>query len=281
MASDHFERRGRRSGFTPIPHEFWTLRLSNDERANCSALLMLGWLHSHQDEYLSRLSVREIAKQIGWTPRRVTQSLGVLSDGGWIDTTIVSDQTTAVRTTIVLDETRFADWLADAVGSRGRGVTTTSRRGADTAPPVVPLPHHGRDAATASPSIENDQLLENQGEHQTTDTTIVLPIELPAHTFDEFWKLYPRKVSKPAAGTNWRSLVTGRDKIRGEAIIAGLRPWLAYWAARNEPEFIPHPSTWLKQRRFDDQPPALRTTRGKAVVVDVDRGGDEGQVVNW
>lgn len=100
-------------------------------------------------------------------------------------------------------------------------------------------------------------------------------------TFDQFWQLYPRKVARKAAGLKWRMATTGRTPTKGAVIIAGLRPWLEYWAARNEPEFVPHPATWLHQQRWTDAPPAPTQRARASRVIDTDRDAPEGQVSNW
>lgn len=68
--------------------------------------------------------------------------------------------------------------------------------------------------------------------------------------FDEFWKIYPRRVGKGKARDVFaRSL----KKAPAAHIIAGLRRQLSYYSTR-EHQFIPHPSTWLGQERWDDDP---------------------------
>lgn len=70
--------------------------------------------------------------------------------------------------------------------------------------------------------------------------------------FAYFWEHYPRKIAKPKAMLEYvRALRT----TSARAILDGLDLWVPYWAARSEPEFIPHPATWLHQERWNDQPP--------------------------
>lgn len=69
--------------------------------------------------------------------------------------------------------------------------------------------------------------------------------------FDVFWAEYPRKTAKEAARKAW---ATARARVGAETILNGLRA--AVWPA--ETQFIPHPSTWLNQGRWDDQPPPTR-----------------------
>jgi len=82
--------------------------------------------------------------------------------------------------------------------------------------------------------------------------------------FDAWWQTYPRKVAKPAAQRAWRSALERADAA---TIAAGLAPWLTYWQARAEPQFVPYPATWLTGDRWAD--PAPTATRSGAAALDV------------
>ena len=90
--------------------------------------------------------------------------------------------------------------------------------------------------------------------NKTTEPTTLAQDRLePA--FSEFWKAYPRKVGRKAAhkafAKAWTSLVAAgsepTDILTGVALLA---------ADPNKPskEFLPHPSTWLNEGRWDDEP---------------------------
>jgi len=70
--------------------------------------------------------------------------------------------------------------------------------------------------------------------------------------FAEFWSAYPRKVAKPEALKAWIKIKPDDETVA--SIMAGLaaakqsRDW-----TKDEGQFIPHPSTWLNQRRWEDQ----------------------------
>ena len=70
-----------------------------------------------------------------------------------------------------------------------------------------------------------------------------------APEFEIFWKFYPRKVGKEAAYKAW-----GKLKPPLEACLSTLdwqtksRNWL-----KDDGEYIPHPSTWLNQMRWEDE----------------------------
>jgi uncharacterized protein YdaU (DUF1376 family) len=67
-----------------------------------------------------------------------------------------------------------------------------------------------------------------------------------------FWGRYPRKVGKPAAKKAWNG-VRPQTQDTVEAMNEGLGLWEGFWAKKDK-EFIPHPATWLNQRRWEDQP---------------------------
>ena len=80
--------------------------------------------------------------------------------------------------------------------------------------------------------------------------------------FEQFWTLYPRKVGKPAAKKAWRG-IPGADGHILE-VLTGIERWQksGHWA---DPQFIPHPSTFLNQRRWEDQPTERKSANGKTI----------------
>ena len=75
---------------------------------------------------------------------------------------------------------------------------------------------------------------------------------LDVDRFAEFWTAYPRKVAKPEALKAWIKIKPDDETFA--AIMAGLaaaktsRDW-----TKDDGQFIPHPTTWLNQRRWEDQ----------------------------
>lgn len=72
--------------------------------------------------------------------------------------------------------------------------------------------------------------------------------------FDEFfWPLYPRKVGKNPAKKAWKALkIKDTDDALLERIMASLRNCVnEEWKTRNL-DMIPHPSTWIRERRWED-----------------------------
>jgi hypothetical protein len=101
----------------------------------------------------------------------------------------------------------------------------------------------------------------------------VVPLPATA-TFDDFWRLYPKRVGKVLAKAKWDA-ITGQgldtrilDKDSGtylhirlqataEEIIAGLKAYRSTlydsnYRLKTEEQFLPHCATWLNQGRWED-----------------------------
>ncbi len=75
------------------------------------------------------------------------------------------------------------------------------------------------------------------------------------HDFDEFWARYPRCINKDGAKASYlRAIARGANPA---AIKAGLEAY----PFSGDAAMIPHPTTWLNQRRWEGytlrQPPSL------------------------
>jgi len=76
------------------------------------------------------------------------------------------------------------------------------------------------------------------------------PQNAPLSDFDTFWALVPRRVGKKAAERAWRDV-----ERRGESqeAIDGMRAYAeAFAQSGTELKYVPHPSTWLNRRGWED-----------------------------
>lgn len=88
--------------------------------------------------------------------------------------------------------------------------------------------------------------------------------------FARFWSEYPRKVGKGKCELLWRKIKVSEvllERILG-ALAAQKRS--VQWQRKNG-EFIPYPSTWLAQKRWEDEPdnsgaPSHYETRGERAI---------------
>jgi hypothetical protein len=72
--------------------------------------------------------------------------------------------------------------------------------------------------------------------------------------FEQFWRAYPRRIGKGAARKAFEKAL---KLATVEEIMTGLSRQLSYYASR-EQQFIPHPTTWLNQERWADEPQAVQ-----------------------
>jgi hypothetical protein len=89
----------------------------------------------------------------------------------------------------------------------------------------------------------------NIGSGKTPPKPLLTPIDIETGAnsdFSDFWKAYPRKVSKTSALKAWR-----KAKLPPlSELLAALEKQKANW---NDMKFIPHPATWLNGCRWEDE----------------------------
>jgi hypothetical protein len=70
--------------------------------------------------------------------------------------------------------------------------------------------------------------------------------------FDDFWNAYPRKVAKLVALQAWTKLAPDAElRTRMLAVLEDQKQSRSW--NKDDGAFIPHPATWLNQRRWEDQ----------------------------
>lgn len=77
--------------------------------------------------------------------------------------------------------------------------------------------------------------------------------------FIEFWKVYPNKVKKSCAITAWKS---GKCESIADTIIADVKLRISTEWKDQDMNFIPHPTTYLHQRRWEDETPPTERRNG-------------------
>jgi len=69
--------------------------------------------------------------------------------------------------------------------------------------------------------------------------------------FDEFWKAYPRKVGKGAADKVWKRIKPNEHLFNQIMQALASQKNMPQWV-KDGGQYIPHPATWLNQRRWED-----------------------------
>lgn len=76
------------------------------------------------------------------------------------------------------------------------------------------------------------------------------PAKEPEPSFAEFWRIYPRRLSRAMAERCFAKLPP-EDKV---AAIAAIPAHIAFWRENaSSIQYVPHASTWLNQRRWEDE----------------------------
>jgi hypothetical protein len=80
--------------------------------------------------------------------------------------------------------------------------------------------------------------------------------------FTQFWKVYPRKVGKRSALRVWMKLGKDRPPLKKILAAIDLQKQSESWQ-RDGGQYIPHPTTWLNQGRWEDEPTTVEGGRPK------------------
>lgn len=71
--------------------------------------------------------------------------------------------------------------------------------------------------------------------------------------FDRFWAVYPNRVKKSVAQASWLKLAP--DDALTDTIVADVERRVKYEWVGDNAKYVPHPTTYLNQRRWEDEPP--------------------------
>lgn len=211
-------------GFSATPN--WLYR---DSDVSLYALVVYGALASHTGPGGVRPSQATLAQEARCSERQVRNALAELRDLGVVE--IVrrrrgEGKSTTMTNGYVLHPHGYLADDEEAVEVPAHPAGTLRK-----------LPAHSDEATGTQrqsiPLIEEEPLKKN-----------------PEQMFDEFWFVYPRHVAKAAAKAKFLAL---SKKVDPGLIVAGAR---RFAADPNLPskQFVPHPSTWLNQGRWDDEP---------------------------
>jgi hypothetical protein len=124
-------------------------------------------------------------------------------------------------------------------------------------------PHKNeRDAGTSIPSIEKDDIktvsIPSGNASNRADSLNLIPDSLVSNDkddsipFEEFWNIYPRKTNKQKAELAWKKLKPSQDLLTIIHKNISERLQRGEWSL-DQKDFIPHASTFLNGRRWDDE----------------------------
>lgn len=117
--------------------------------------------------------------------------------------------------------------------------------------------------ADATKSTQQQEQKQEQDKNKRQENTPQPPqgeLATVPSSFDRFWAAYPNKVGKDAARKAWEK-AKGKPKIDDLLAILDRQKTWPKWRNDNG-RYIPNPSTWINQGRWNDEPPQLGMSAG-------------------
>jgi hypothetical protein len=105
----------------------------------------------------------------------------------------------------------------------------------------------------------------------------VKPKKAPASGFLDFWRTYPKKVARGYCEEIWK-----RKNLSIESVLPALKKAIASpdWQKEGG-KFIPNPSTWLNQGRYEDEGMDYDALKSKKPSITSRLGVDEQSAFDW
>lgn len=117
-------------------------------------------------------------------------------------------------------------------------------------------------ASTEQSSTKQSNILSLRPKKESKKVDQNIDREKKLADFERFWNAYPRKVGKlTAAQAFYRVKIPLQTLLRAIEIQAETKQW-----KQDDGQFIPHPSTWLNQQRWEDTPVTAEKPRSPAFI---------------
>ncbi len=234
-------------GFLSVPRFLFRLPLSQGARLLAAHVLTEGWRVQPRE-----LDQADLARELDMTPRRLRACLAQLADQGVVQVVRRGQGRSnlyifAVPESALLDRSDMTDQE-----SPDRSDMTALER-----------------SPSADPSIEETKKKTKESSLSSEETKSALQ-----DLFEAFWKIWPRKVAKKNAERAYRrAVMPGKrkqpDTELAKRILSAVTAQSRGWS---DPQYIPHPATWLNGERWEDQRPEDRGSQPQPAVNGSPRG---------
>lgn len=200
-------------------------------------LVLLALADSANDAGVCWPSVPGLAERARTSTRHVRRALADIEQAGWVKREMRPGRKTLYRIT---PDTQVTP---DEMSPRTQGSPTPDTQ---VTPPRTPT--------SATPDTHVLRTVRN---HQKNRQGNRQELAATPDRFDEFWSIYPRKVSKPDARRAWAAALKRTD---ADTVIDGARRYAD--DPNRDPSYTKHPGTWLRNECWNDDPlPARGGTR--------------------
>lgn len=175
----------------------------------------------------------EIASRINCSPRSIARPLAQLESLGWIERRICNTALGRSADFYHLNAQR-AD---ERTGVGAQRADSRTRDHADLRGPTTLKKEENTPSSSSDSRASNGKAPAAQTEQD----------------FEDWYRGYPRKVSKGAARKAYRA---ARQKVDADTLLVARDAYARLMdAQRVEPRYIKHPSAWLNQECWDDEVP--------------------------
>lgn len=195
-------------------------------------------------------TVRKLAEEVSLTPQKVRTALDHLESTHEI--THAANPKGTVITIKNYEKYQTATHLSTSNTRKKSNTPANEQHTRETDCGATDCGDDDLDGNTAS----NERLTNNQ--QTTSNKEINIPPnpqkgEAYSSDFLAFWAAYPRKVGKGAAWKAFHRLRPDHGLLAAMLEAVGRQRGTQAWK-KDGGQFIPHPATWLNQRRWEDEP---------------------------
>lgn len=215
-------------------------------------------------------SVRFIEKKFGWASGKGYRFLARLKTEAMITTDTEAGQNVIT----ICNYEQYQSWDGMAATATATATATAAqqqRNSSATAAQQRKNPCRTPDEYPEEPLLDISAGAEKDcAENATTDPQPAKKKHAPtAQEFDAFWQAYPRRIAKAAA---IKAFGSAMKVATFSEIMDGVR---RYAQTRPDPQYTPHPATWLNQQRWADEikeePDGKIIKRGNSAPTKTDR----------
>jgi hypothetical protein len=141
-------------------------------------------------------------------------------------------------------------------------VTTPPDKTVTTPPDEIVTPSGDENVVGTNPGITNS--------YNNTPLTpqVDAKVSVQEERFDTFWKAYPKKVGKGAAKKAFIKAKVS-DNLLSQMLTAIETQRRTHQWQKENGQFIPNPSTWLNQSRWEDEPQGVETAPKAPSISDI------------
>jgi predicted transcriptional regulator len=193
-------------------------------------------------------SIAEIVHKTGLSKRTVYRALSSLEEKKWIVRDSGGPKASNMYYTC-FPEPVLTDLSKSVVSEWHQG-------GVRVAPGVVSEwhPNNNTNINLISNTIDHQSMIDAKKTSKKEQKTIdkvngTAKLDTKLKGFDEFWSIYPRKVGKKPAMKSWKTQGCYKDI---EQILEDVKNRAEYQWKGKDQQFVPHPSTFINQRRWED-----------------------------